>query len=140
MPITSHSLFSLAQSGLAGLAVCDAEINEVTRLLRARRAGLLSEGDFLSELDSAIAGHFNATMGFRHTFEMSIMRYTLKRKVNESAARRMRKRRALTRGEDPALSVPTEEEEKKETFLLRMEREAEAAEAGATEAIFEPDE
>ena len=141
MPISSLQLATLAESGQSLISLLRLQSDQVARLLRLRTSGEIAEPVFLEALSSIYAGQELATMPQAHLFEMTLLRFALKRKENERARFRMRKLRAKGRGEVPQeIRVPSEERLRKEEEYSLMIRKAQEAEALVSDedAIFSP--
>ena len=132
MPLTGAQLQSLADHGLQTLALLDGLAKQVRQLIELRQESEINEAQFILGLAEAVLGIEHVALPHRHEFEMVAMRYALKRKSNESAARRMRKIRALRSGEElepsappPEPHIPSEHELAREAELVRMAQASE---------------
>ena len=133
MPLTGAQLQSLADHGLQTLALLDGLAKQVRQLIGLRQESEINEAQFILGLAEAVLGIEHVALPHRHEFEMVAMRYALKRKSNESAARRMRKIRALRSGEEspsaeaspPEPHIPSEHELAREAELVRMAQASE---------------
>ena len=134
MPLTGAQLQSLADHGLQTLALLDGLAKQVRQLIGLRQENELNEAQFILGLAEAVMGIEHVALPHRHEFELVALRYALKRKSNESAARRMRKIRALRSGEEPEAEpsvpvpephIPSEHELAREAELVRMAQASE---------------
>ena len=131
MPLTGAQLQSLADHGLQTLALLDGLAKQVRQLIGLRQESEINEAQFILGLAEAVLGIEHVALPHRHEFEIVALRYALKRKSNESAARRMRKIRALRSGEEPPEAsppephIPSEHELAREAELVRMAQASE---------------
>lgn len=141
MPISSLQLATLAESGQSLISLLRLQSDQVARLLRLRTSGEISESAFLEALSSIYAGQELATMPQAHLFEMTLLRFSLKRRENERARFRMKKLRAKGRGGlERETRAPSEERlRKEEEYSLMIKKAQEAEELVSDEdAIFSP--